>query len=496
MPLIQFCYVPVQHAGEEDAGSPKKAIENALVAKPKLSRSNSSPALINASRRRSKYDKCESITDVTQVLFSVPNKPQPTRKDGKVQRPKDEAKLVKKDAKCDEANQTKKFSGDKTKLKALDDSKCEGKPAKETVTTLKGDATQSQSATQQNRTSQEGTKRRHSLPIKRGNDPAGRRRKSSRSTLMIHQQNDSKLKAQESTERDQKLRVLSSSNKDASKSKKDLLSSFVTYSDQLPAPPEPSRQQMQQQYSQLPQHSPKRESVKKKLREASEICTIESSEQSQSRLYKSPESQRPAGGLLKSSKKTKELPSPSRIRLGQPRNVLPLVFDILRIVTIMFCTVSIISRSFTAFGGKMPLLFYLSNSPILWVVRWFIASFHVMFIILELGLGIPGILPNKTLDNWFQRGYLFSFIGLLDLCMNSNKSLEDLAAEIQDDPLTNRGIHMRLAFAALGISSRGLVACGIMYCLFALAGHNTSKRKAILNSRQQVGLSKKKIIRR
>ena len=99
----------------------------------------------------------------------------------------------------------------------------------------------------------------------------------------------------------------------------------------------------------------------------------------------------------------------------------------------------------------------------------------------ELDIGIPVILPKKTLDNWLQKGFLISFIGLLELLLNSNKSLVEIVDDMQDGLLSERGIMLRCAFLVAGICSRGMIACGLIYLLLGLIGYNGETRRMLAN---------------
>jgi len=104
----------------------------------------------------------------------------------------------------------------------------------------------------------------------------------------------------------------------------------------------------------------------------------------------------------------------------------------------------------------------------------------LVVILVELDVGIPVILPKKTLDNFLHNGYIVSFIGLLDLCMSSNKSLADLVDELQgEEVLSEISIRTRCAFAVLGIGSRGMIACGLLYLWLGIIGYSGDTRRRL-----------------
>lgn len=127
-------------------------------------------------------------------------------------------------------------------------------------------------------------------------------------------------------------------------SKRDLLSRFKTYEDQLRVDPA-------NRYNQLPQHSPKSQRTASRRQRTSgssgrrttqstlssearedgvQMCSIQASSVNENES--TPESQKQAG-LLK--KKGGVCPSsPSVRRSNYPRSIIPLVFDILRIAVV------------------------------------------------------------------------------------------------------------------------------------------------------------------
>jgi len=154
----------------------------------------------------------------------------------------------------------------------------------------------------------------------------------------------------------------------------------------------------------------------------------------------------------------------------------------------MFSVASIASRLFSLFAGKMSSIYIIMNTPVLWVVRFYIATFHLMLILVELDVGIPGVLPRGTLDNFFHKSHILGFIGNLELAMNTNPSFADLF-DSDESPLSARNIQIKSAFAVLGVCSRGIISCGIIYLVFALIGWDGQYRRRI--ARGTVGLSKR-----
>lgn len=326
--------------------------------------------------------------------------------------------------------------------------------------------------------------------------------------------------------------------REGAKSSNNLLSKFITYEDQLPPippTPPPTRKQSAQQYKPLPQHSPNDDKRKPSLtlarqRESAgqrENAAAQPSQQQQQQQQKkaslhdgvimcslesnqvvsplrSPESQRQQVGLPKSGSKKLRVGSSteqhSLLGLSQtsnsyPRSVVPLALDVLRIAVIMFCTAALIARCFISFGGKFSIVYYVAAQPILWAVRWHVLLFHLLFILVELDVPIPLIVPRNTLDNFAHKGFMMSFIGLVDLCMNSNRSLVDIVDELQGEvdgitPMSQRSVWMRCSFAVLGVSSRGLMTAGPCYTILGLFSFSGETRREY--AKGKVGVPKGK----
>ncbi|KAL3767938.1 hypothetical protein ACHAW5_006859 [Stephanodiscus triporus] len=215
--------------------------------------------------------------------------------------------------------------------------------------------------------------------------------------------------------------------------KKDLLSRFKTYDDQLPS----SNATRNTQYDKLHQHSPKPSTrvgehttgslqVKRSSNDVVSMCSGRSNPRASQ--LQTPESQCPIDVSKKCPNVSDEREYPS-----SPYNKAysRLWFGILRVMVILFSTASILAGAVTIFSGRMTIVYYMLSSPVLWIVRCYMAAFHLVLILVELDIEVPIIVPKKTLDNFLHKGYLISFIGLLDSCMSSNKTLEQILVELQ-----------------------------------------------------------------
>jgi hypothetical protein len=170
----------------------------------------------------------------------------------------------------------------------------------------------------------------------------------------------------------------------------------------------------------------------------------------------------------------------------------------LRIMLILFSSASILSGTVSVFSGRMTVFYYILSSPILWIVRAYMAASHLMLIVVELKIEVPILLPKKTLDNFLHKGYIISFIGLLDSCMSANTTLEQILDELQGtregpQPESSgyelqggdagwkissaRSIRNKVCIAVLNVSSRGLMVCGLLYVLLGLYGWTGESRR-------------------
>ena len=268
-------------------------------------------------------------------------------------------------------------------------------------------------------------KRTTTISTKRGDKAADNRRKN---TGTLRHTKHSPMSIPKTAEKQPKAVGPTSSNLSIIKtntSRRDLLARFKQYNDsQAPSvrPASSSSSRSTTRYDQLAQHSPKNNTrqvpsiTTSRLRRGSQstrsttesslhsteateadgiqVCSVESTPD-----IISPRNKVETGLLKKRHTPTSPVSTKSRY----PRSFLPLLFDILRIATICFSVASLVSRLFTMFAGKMQTIYHIYNNPILWTVRWYLFSFQVLLITVELNVGIPGVIPAGTLDNWFHK---------------------------------------------------------------------------------------------
>jgi hypothetical protein len=121
------------------------------------------------------------------------------------------------------------------------------------------------------------------------------------------------------------------------------------------------------------------------------------------------------------------------------------------------------------------------------------AIFHLVLILVELKVEVPLFVSKRTLSSFIHKGYLISFFGLLDSCLSSNISVEDIieiwSLKSSNDGglrptasgyelkgvsgwkfFSNRSILNNICRVVLSVSSKGLIICGLLYCAVGLLG--------------------------
>lgn len=309
-----------------------------------------------------------------------------------------------------------------------------------------------------------------------------------------------------------------------SQSNEDLLSSFVMYNDQItsastnqqrsqprrggsrPVKEQDKRTSELSQYSygSSAQQARKKGSVSSSRNEEVQMCTFDGRDQtyispktkgSQSIVTTAGRQLQRNHGLQKSpSYSVKSEPSFTIIDNSnsiETRSGFSMLITVLRASVVIFCTFSFVARAITAFAGKVSLMDYLVDSPIVWTVRFYISVLHISLILVELSVPIPGLLPKGTLDNFLHRGFIQSFIGVLDVCLNTNKTLAS-------DGLTAKKKLVNVAIRVLRVTPRGLIACGILYILLGVCGYNGALARRIAKYEREdeampSGLAKKRL---
>ncbi len=130
----------------------------------------------------------------------------------------------------------------------------------------------------------------------------------------------------------------------------------------------------------------------------------------------------------------------------------------------------------------MSILHSLVENPLIWTLRFYISTFHLALLIVELGWGIPIILPRgETLSILTQRGFVQSFLGIIDLLMHSNKRMAEHIEILQDVEalMSARERRVQISYAIISVSSRGMIVVGCIYFLCGLLydEYNGKRRK-------------------
>lgn len=145
---------------------------------------------------------------------------------------------------------------------------------------------------------------------------------------------------------------------------------------------------------------------------------------------------------------------------------------VLRTFFVICSLLSFISRCLVWFGGNMSILYSLLENPMMWTLRFYVSTFHLALLIVELGWGIPIILPRgETLSILTQRGFVQSFLGIIDLLMHSNKRMAEHIDILQDAEgalMSARERRVQISYAIISVSSRGMIVVGCIYFLCGL----------------------------
>ena len=131
----------------------------------------------------------------------------------------------------------------------------------------------------------------------------------------------------------------------------------------------------------------------------------------------------------------------------------------------------------------MSILYSMVENPVVWTLRVYLMTFHLALLMVELNWGIPIILPKgETLSILTQRGFIQSFLGIIDLLMHSNERMTehiDILQDVEGALMSARERRVQIAYAIISVSSRGMVVVGFTYCLLGLLydEYNGKKKK-------------------
>jgi len=266
---------------------------------------------------------------------------------------------------------------------------------------------------------------------------------------------------------------------------KDFLSGFKTYGDQLD---EVSITAPHTKPAKL-KSSPKPKKKRTPISLQQDTCSIQNNNIQASQL-RSPESQRSTIDNNIMSKVVTQTSPQQHVNKNGSRLCL---LGTLRAFVVVWASLTLLSGSVSAFSSKHPNIFeYILASPLLWLVRFYMATFHLVLILVELNVEVPLFVPKRTLTSFLHKGYLISFFGLLDTCLSSNISVDEILQiwslkskseglrqvasgyELKGVAgwkfLSNRSIINNICRVVLSVSSKGLIICGLLYCSLGLLG--------------------------
>lgn len=243
------------------------------------------------------------------------------------------------------------------------------------------------------------------------------------------------------------------------KGRSNLLSSFITYEDQLP--PTPNSSSKYQKVS-LPSPSSRggrqrpcsttNDSLIDENNDGVPMCLIKriSSQQHSSFAFSSKDSFQPS---------------------NRTHNFAKLKI-VLRTFFVICSCLSFCSRCLIWFAKVGSILYNMIENPLVWIQRLYISIFSLALILVELGLGIPIVLPKgDTLSILTQRGFVQSFFGFLDLFMHPNMGMAETISILQSlegELLTTRERREQISYAIISVSSRGVIVVGAMYFFLGL----------------------------
>lgn len=158
---------------------------------------------------------------------------------------------------------------------------------------------------------------------------------------------------------------------------------------------------------------------------------------------------------------------------------------VLRSFFIVCASLSFICRCLIWFGGKSSesieaIIHNMMEYSSVWVLRLYLSIFHLSLIFIELGWTLPMVLPPETLSVLTQRGFVQSFLATLDLVLTSNNSMAEAISIVSGALLTARERRVHISHAIMSVTSRGMMFVGAIYFFLGLlyddCGGKKSKR--------------------
>lgn len=265
----------------------------------------------------------------------------------------------------------------------------------------------------------------------------------------------------------------------------DLLSGFKTYEDQLEEVSITAPRTKPAKLKSSPKPNKKRPPIT--FQQPDNTCSIQNNHIQASQL-RSPESLRTIDNNIMSKVATQSSP-----QQHANKSRLCLLW-LLRVFVVVWASLTLLSGSVSAFSSNHPnIVEYILASPLLWLVRFYMAIFHLVLILVELKVEVPLFVPKRTLSSCLHKGYLISFFALLESSLSSNVSVEDVieiwSLKSSNDGglrqaasgyelkgaagwkfISTRSILSNICRVVLSVSSKGLILCGLLYCSVGLLG--------------------------
>lgn len=104
----------------------------------------------------------------------------------------------------------------------------------------------------------------------------------------------------------------------------------------------------------------------------------------------------------------------------------------------------------------------LTNFPILYMYSLYLSCFCITFMLVEAEIPIPFLKDSAIFQNWFSRGFLYSFIALIGMEEAYSSRVEDLVGHANDK------FHVSWVPLFMQISSWVMFVTGVLYMLMAV----------------------------
>jgi len=142
---------------------------------------------------------------------------------------------------------------------------------------------------------------------------------------------------------------------------------------------------------------------------------------------------------------------------GPQKNIILIVFHWIEAVAIFSCAAMMVTQIFP--------LFFIPLSDInagAIVLKFYISIFCAVFILVELDAAIPFLKDSKILQNYFSRGFVYSFLGV--------SALEEAYSERVQDTIGHQSDEFHVAWLGvfMQVTSWMMFSVGALYMLLSL----------------------------